>query len=361
MSAVRCSQVVAPADPATRYASRLTLDEAFSLAKGVTATTLGDLLRTDIPSRVTLLARGKTPIIREGQLGQVYATRGVGKTWFNLTLALVMASGGSAMLYRSPMPSRVLYIDGEMAYEDLKSRCEQLKRLLNLDGSVDNNLVLIAADRQDEPLPLLDTAEGQTLVEPFVEWADVVILDNRSCLFDSEGEKDAKAWEPAGAWIASLRRRKKACLMVHHANRQGGARGHGKAEDPLDIVINLKVPDNYSATQGARFMVEFTKSRGIAGGNAVLPFTTALTDEGWVVEDTDGRSSTAATIETRILNTVASGNYRTKTATLSKVTGKTRDKVTVWDELIADGYLTQSPDGVWALTDKGQHARQTAA
>ena len=35
----------------------------------------------------------------------------------------------------------------------------------------------------------------------FVDAADLVILDNRSCLFDPEGEKDASAWQPAQEWL----------------------------------------------------------------------------------------------------------------------------------------------------------------
>jgi hypothetical protein len=117
-----------------------------------------------------------------------------------------------------------------------------------------------------------------------VEWADVVIADNRSCLFDPEGEQDPSAWQPAQEWLLSLRRRGKAVIVVHHSNRQGGARGIGKAEDVLDLVIKLARPDDYSASQGARFVLSYEKTRGIPGGAALRSFVAALTPNGWTRE-----------------------------------------------------------------------------
>src|SRR6185295_5195824 len=108
----------------------------------------------------------------------------------------------------------------------------------------------------------LDTEEGQQFIEPVVDAADLVILDNRSCLFDPEGEKDPTAWQPAQDWLLSLRRRGKAVLLGHHSNRQGGARGHSKSEDPMNLLVRLTRPEDYSQEQGARFLVTFDKCRG---------------------------------------------------------------------------------------------------
>jgi hypothetical protein len=54
-------------------------------------------------------------------------------------------------------------------------------------------------------------------------------------------------------------------ILNHHSNRQGGARGHSKAEDPMDLLIKLARPEGYSADEGARFLVTFEKSRGVYG------------------------------------------------------------------------------------------------
>ncbi len=69
-------------------------------------------------------------------------------------------------------------------------------------------------------------------------------------------------------------------MLAHRSNRQGGARGHRKPEDPMNLLINLTRPEGYSQQQGARFVVTFEKSRG-AYGAAVAPFTAQFTAVGW--------------------------------------------------------------------------------
>jgi putative DNA primase/helicase len=206
--------------------------------------TLDELCAHAFPTRRVLLARGDTAIFREGHIGQVYAERGVGKTWFLQTLALVISAGTEALGFRTAHPSRVLYVDGEMASEEVQERFTLLGERLKVTPA--DRLTIVAADWQDGFLPRLDTDEGQDLLEPFVAPADLIILDNRSSLCDPEGEKDPVAWQPAQDWLLSLRRRGKGVLLAHHANRQGGARGHSKAEDPMNLLIRLARPEGYS-------------------------------------------------------------------------------------------------------------------
>src|SRR5205823_6107860 len=149
-----------------------------------------------------------------------------------------------------------------------------VRSLTGLTGP--SSLTIVAADWQEQFVPRLDTEEGQQAIEPFVEAADLVIIDNRSCSFDPESEKDPSAWQPAQDWLLSLRRRGKAVLLDHHANRLGGARGHSKPEDPMDLLLSLARPDDYRQDQGARFVVTFDKARGVHGA-AVAPFLAHLT------------------------------------------------------------------------------------
>ena len=253
--------------------------------------TLRELHMYPFPVRRTLLTRGKTPIFCAGHIGGIYSVRGTGKTWFAQTLALVAASGGSALGFSAPSPVRVLYIDGEMAAGDIQKRFNFLCDRLHMVRT--DNLVIVAADWQNPFPPRLDTPEGQQYVESHVEQADLIFLDNRSCLFDPEGEKDPAAWQPAQDWLLSLRRRGKAALPVHHSNRQGGARGHSKPEDAMDLLIKLTRPDDYVQDQGARFDVEFTKSRG-AHGPDLAPFRARLTPDGWTTESTGTASNVRA-------------------------------------------------------------------
>jgi hypothetical protein len=69
-------------------------------------------------------------------------------------------------------------------------------------------------------------------------------------------------------------------LLVHHAGKGGGQRGTSRKEDALDTVISLSRPPGYSAVEGARFEVRFTKSRGFWGRDAER-FEARFADGAW--------------------------------------------------------------------------------
>lgn len=203
----------------------------------------------------------------------------------------------------------------------------------------------MAADWQDEYLPRLDTIEGQRFIEPYIAQADLVILDNRSCLFDPEGEKDAAAWQPTQDWLLSLRRRGKAVVLAHHSNRQGGARGHSKPEDAMNLLLKLTRPDGYTQDQGARFIATFEKSRG-AYGSAVAPFEARLTPDGWQATGTDTRS----VVSDKLLEYVRlahgagerpkSANAAIRGASVSRPAG-----LKAWAELLKSGAVAKHLEG----------------
>ncbi len=299
------------------------------------------------PPRRALLLRGDQPIIREGYIGEIYAMRGLGKTYLAHTLAITAATGTRALGFYTEAPCRVLIVDGEMGGPELQERIGML--LEKMGESHTENITIVAADWQDEFLPRLDTAEGQAALEPYVAHADLIILDNRSCLFDPEGEKDPTAWQPAQEWLLSLRRRGKAIIVIHHANRQGGARGHSKPEDVMNFLINLTRPDDYTADQGARFVVEFDKSRG-AYSAAVAPFTAALTADGWQTEPAKTEDSAAQKIREYLRATGAVGE-RPKTAT-SVVSGAKVNRSKGLQAFVAmrdAGEIVEHPAGGFAL------------
>jgi hypothetical protein len=186
-----------------------------------------------------------------------------------------------------------------------------------------------------------------------IEWADIVVADNRACLFDPEGEKDSAAWQPAQDWLLSLRRRGKAVLLVHHSNRQGGARGLGRAEDALDLVIKLDRPDNYSPEEGARFTLSYEKTRGIPGGDALRPFVAALRPDGWVCEGAGSEGGTHRA-KRKLLQLVAEASRRgepiqNKTGASRSVGVQKKTALQAWEALLNDGAI------VWRDEPKGYH------
>ena len=72
---------------------------------------IADFITKEYPPRDMLLA----PVMAVQSLNMVFAQRGIGKTYFSLSVAYAVASGGAVFgRWFAPSPARVLYIDGEM-------------------------------------------------------------------------------------------------------------------------------------------------------------------------------------------------------------------------------------------------------
>lgn len=314
---------------------------------------LTELASYRFPQRRPLLCRGSAEVFCGGHIGQIYAERGFGKTWLMQTLSLVAAFGVTALGFSNPEPCRVLYVDGEMAARELQERFGNLCRMLNVPPRTSGSLTIVAADWQEAGLPRLDTPEGQEAIEPLVQQADLIFLDNRSCLLDPEGEKDPSAWQPFQDYLLSLRRRGKAVMLAHHSNRQGGARGIGKAEDLMNLLIKLSRTDDYSQDQGARFLLEFTKARGVYGG-AVAPFVASLNQNGWSVDQIAGGERDSVAMKLReYLSLVSSINERPKTASAAITGAKVnRNKgFEAWAAMLRRSELVQHPEGGFHLVE----------
>ena len=59
---------------------------------------------------------------REGDLGVIYAFRGVGKTWFALLIAKALSEAGRVGDWQANGCTKVLYIDGEMPADLMRAR-----------------------------------------------------------------------------------------------------------------------------------------------------------------------------------------------------------------------------------------------
>lgn len=230
------------------------------------------LLALEIPPREFVLE----PILRQKETAMLHAWRGVGKTYFGLNLAFAVATGGQFFTWKAPRPRRVLYIDGEMPARTMQERLAVIVSTSEPAGGFDpENLRLVCADLQDEPLVSLATTRGQQLLDPHVADADLVILDSISTLAGAGRENEAESWLPMQEWALELRRRDKCVLLMHHDGKGGQQRGTSRREDILDLVIHLRRPADYQPQEGARFEVHFPKGRGLIGED-VKPFEAAL-------------------------------------------------------------------------------------
>jgi putative DNA primase/helicase len=230
---------------------------------------LHDFLALDVPPREMLLA----PILPERSLSMVYAPRGLGKSWFALSLGVAVASGASFLRWQAPRPRRVLLVDGEMPISDLKKRLAALSVGRGLAVANDRFRIL-AADATEKGIDIA-SVEGQLALEPHLEQVDLLILDNLSTLTASGSESAGEAWLPLQNWLLRLRRKGIAVLLVHHAGANGRQRGTTRREDALDTIIALRHPADYVPIQGARFEVSFEKLRGVFG-EAAQPFEASI-------------------------------------------------------------------------------------
>jgi putative DNA primase/helicase len=233
-----------------------------------------ELLELAIPVREYLLE----PIFRLKETAMIHAWRGVGKTYFGLELAFAIASGGTFLGWKAPKPRSVLYIDGEMPAKTMQDRLAAIVAASDCGDAFDPALLqLYCSDLQELPLRSLSTDEGQEIIEPFVERADLVVVDSLSTLarHGRAAENETESWLPMQSWALDLRRRGKSVTFLHHDGKGGAQRGASSKEDILDLVIHLRRPADYSPVEGARFEVHFVKNRGLCGSE-VEPFEARL-------------------------------------------------------------------------------------
>lgn len=242
----------------------------------IRAVNLDDFLQLILPPKEQILA----PWLPTKGLCMVFAPRGVGKTHFGLGVAYAVASGGPYLCWQAKKPRKVLLLDGEMPAVNLQERLASIVQNAPMSPPDSDYIRLLASDLCEFGLPDLATEEGQREIEPHLGDADLIVVDNLSTLARSGKENEADSWGLMQSWALRLRRDGRSVLFVHHAGKGGEQRGTSKREDVMDTVIKLSRPADYCATEGARFNVEFTKSRGFSGADAE-PFEALYRDGIW--------------------------------------------------------------------------------
>lgn len=235
---------------------------------------LKQVLALTIPERARHLAW-----LTAGGNVMVFGPRGVGKTMLQLALTASLATGRPFWKWAVAAPVGVLYIDGEMPLDELRTRLAAFlpehpqvsPRFLTSEfvyHHLHRDLVLTDEGVRDELTAFLDVC-------PEVR---VVILDNISCLFAGLDENAKRDWEPINAWLIRLRHRGLATILVHHSGKGGQQRGTSGREDALDTIIRLEYPPDYDPQDGCHFELTFVKSRCLKG-EPVAPLDLRLTEQ----------------------------------------------------------------------------------
>lgn len=234
------------------------------------AHTLDDLLELALPPVRPLLS----PWLPWRGLALIHGPRGIGKSHLSLAIAHAVATGGGLFDWVAPAASRVLVLDGEMPVAVLRERCAALP-----SRPAAGMLRLMSMDLQRGGLNLAQ-AEDQARLEPLLEGADLVIVDNLSTLARHGLENAGESWEPVQDWAIGQRRAGRAVLFIHHSARNGSQRGTSRREDIMDTILALRPTEG---GQGACFSIHVEKARDLAAD--FLPFRASLKDGGWVRED----------------------------------------------------------------------------
>ena len=250
------------------------LFNAFSKA----AIPFSELVHLDIPSRRKIVGEW----LCEGDMGIIFAPRGVGKTWFSLGLATAITGRESFGPWKISDRPRVLYLDGEMPVELIKERVTGM-------GGGDESLVILNHQllfQQAEKEVNMATLEAQNAILQLClrDGIGVLVCDNLSCLTFGLKENDNDSWEVMKRWFLKLRRHNITVLLVHHAGRNGDLRGGSKREDDTSWIISLQdAGDDSSSKQGAGFISRFTKQpRNVPNGEPVIEWSFQTGEDGAV-------------------------------------------------------------------------------
>lgn len=115
---------------------------------------LKNFMRLNLPKPEMLL----DPIIHAKSLTMLHAYRGVGKSFFAMSLAYAIATGSKFLCWKAYKPSNVLYIDGEMQANLLQERFSKIAKNFDTEVNAMDNLHIFSADLQ--PFTSIDIANG---------------------------------------------------------------------------------------------------------------------------------------------------------------------------------------------------------
>jgi putative DNA primase/helicase len=195
----------------------------------------------------------------EGDLGFVFAPRGVGKTWFAHMLIAALTAGKDLGPWPVPNRAHVCLLDGEMPPDAVQERLQKLE----VDGAmltIHSHQFLF--DLCGRSFQLGDAEQRNALLDYCGEnGIQVLVIDNLSSV-SNVSENDNDEWMELGDWLLDFRRKGISVIVVHHAGRNGNMRGASRREDPAFWIVRLDDSKERTSTEeGARFVSTFTKSR----------------------------------------------------------------------------------------------------
>lgn len=186
----------------------------------------------------------------------------VGKSWFSMSLAVAVATGGTHWLgHRVLQHGRVLYIDEENGEDLVRQRLERLG--LDVDTTENLRYVHQQGVRLDRyPERILDEA---VVFDPIL-----IILDSFT-RFHTSDENNAGAMAALfNDGINPLARETGATvLLLHHVNKSDATSGFGRSRGSGDITASVDTGLDVRKGGSGRINVFHFKSRRRASGDVI--------------------------------------------------------------------------------------------
>lgn len=227
-------------------------------ASSIPILTAAQLLSAEAAPRHEVLA----PWLTTDCAALVYGPPGIGKSLFALAVSWAAASGGSFLGWASPRPHRVMHVDGGLSAAALRER-------VALFGPPPDGLRLCPLDLSPGAPPDLSAEDGLLrLMDAWEEDPELLVLDGLP------GRGDAERWDSLQRFMRYQRKQRRAVLLVHHANKEGGLSGSVRRALEADLLIALRPAEGHAAVGNARFVVHVEKTqRRVA---AMLPILAEL-------------------------------------------------------------------------------------
>ncbi len=297
--------------------------------------TIDDFQNMKIEPRKEIIS----PWLKEDSIILISGWRGIGKSWFGLSMLSSIAGGVSFGPWEVKHSLPCLFLDGEMVKSDLQERINLLHSHQNAKSPF---YIYSCAHANDIGLPRAHLASKifqKNIKESLLaRGIKILVVDNLASLASGLDENSKKDWDPINNWLLDLRFEGISTVLLHHTGKEGSQRGTSAREDNIDVSIALKKPPNYTPEDGARFIVNFEKNRSVATKDLSL-----ITDiEFTLTEDEDGQAiwtwrSVKPGKKSQILKLLDQGeNYNTIVTDL----GITKGYITkVKNEAINKGYM----------------------
>lgn len=223
------------------------------------------------------------PILRDQSLTMIYAKAGAGKSFLIHSIATALTRSDYEDIEIGPWTVRrqcgVLLIDGELPAGEIQDRLKGMAKSMGKE-SEDHPLQVLTAEEIavnfNQQLNLTNPLWREAISSHLAKHSEykIVVIDNISSLVPGVNENAKQDWDPINQWLLSLRRTGNSVILIHHANKKGGDRGHSGRLDNLDNVIVL---EDVGAADQVKFQVIFQKCRYLKPGDG-KPFILELTE-----------------------------------------------------------------------------------